>query len=40
MNWVVYCFETYKHLSGGRRFVWVTYKHAGLSIYKIQKEVW
>lgn len=40
MNWVIDSFETDKHLSGGKRSVWVTYKHTQLSIYKIEKEVW
>lgn len=40
MSWVIDSFETDKHLFGGKRLVWVTYKHTKLSIYKIEKEVW
>lgn len=40
MNWITDSFETDKHISGGKRSVWVTYKHNTLSIYKIIKEVW
>lgn len=32
--------ETESHLSGGLRYVWVTYKHKSLDIYKIEKELW
>lgn len=40
MNWEVYNFETISHISGGRRIVYVTYKHTNLSIYRYKKEVW
>lgn len=40
MNWVVASFETDKHLSGGKRSVWVVYKHTTIPIYRTQKEIW
>lgn len=40
MNWVIDSFYTDSHLSGGKRSVWVTYRHNDLSIYKIEKELW
>lgn len=40
MNWIISSFETDKHLSGGKRSVWVTYKHTKISVYRTQREVW
>lgn len=40
MKWSVDKLETDSHISGGRRIVWVTYKHTQLGIYKIQRETW